>query len=46
MDLKDVFDQIVNRMERAKEKEIKPEITSVRGDEIVPQVTPREDHSS
>ena len=32
MDLKDVFDQIVNRMERAKEKEIRPEITPFPGE--------------
>ena len=32
MDLKNVFDQIVNRMERAKEKEIRPEITPSPGE--------------
>ena len=32
MDLRNLFDQIVNRMERAKEKEIKPEITPSPGE--------------
>jgi hypothetical protein len=32
MDLKDLFDQIVNRMERAKEKEVRPEITPSPGE--------------
>jgi hypothetical protein len=32
MDLKNVFDQIVSRMERAKEKEIRPEITPSPGE--------------
>ncbi len=32
MDLRNLFDQIVNRMERAKEKEIKPEITPFPGE--------------
>ena len=32
MDLKNVFDQIVNRMERAKEKEIRPEIIPSPGE--------------
>jgi hypothetical protein len=32
MDLKNVFDQIVNRMERAKEREIRPEITPFPGE--------------
>jgi hypothetical protein len=32
MDLKNVFDQIFNRMQRAKEKEIKPEITPSPGE--------------
>jgi hypothetical protein len=32
MDLKNVFDQIVNRMERAKEKEIRPEISPSPGE--------------
>jgi hypothetical protein len=32
MDLKNVFDQIVNRMERAKDKQIRPEITPSPGE--------------
>ena len=32
MDLRNLFDQIVNRMERAKEKEIRPEITPSPGE--------------
>jgi len=32
MDLKNVFDQIVNRMQRAKEKEIMPEINPSPGE--------------
>jgi hypothetical protein len=32
MDLKNVFDQIVNRMQRAKEKDIRPEITPSPGE--------------
>ncbi|MGO9569687.1 MAG: hypothetical protein ACLP5H_19320 [Desulfomonilaceae bacterium] len=32
MDLRNLFDQIVNRMERAKENEIKPEITPSPGE--------------
>jgi hypothetical protein len=32
MDLKNLFDQIVSRMERAKEKEIRPEITPSPGE--------------
>ncbi|MGB6064053.1 MAG: hypothetical protein WBG50_04560 [Desulfomonilaceae bacterium] len=32
MDLKNVFDQIVDRMQRAKEKEIRPEITPSPGE--------------
>ena len=32
MDLRNLFDQILNRMERAKEKEIKPEITPSPGE--------------
>ncbi len=32
MDLRNLFDQIVNRMERAKEREIRPEITPFPGE--------------
>ena len=32
MDLRNLFDQIVNRMERAKDKEIRPEITPSPGE--------------
>ncbi len=32
MDLRNLFDQILNRMERAKEKEIRPEITPSPGE--------------
>jgi hypothetical protein len=32
MDLRNLFDQILNRMERAKDKEIRPEITPSPGE--------------
>jgi hypothetical protein len=35
MDLKDVFDEIVKRMQRAKEKEIRPQISPSPGECII-----------
>jgi hypothetical protein len=35
MDLKDVFDEIVRRMQRAKEKEIRPQISPSPGECII-----------